>query len=108
MARETIATTDVEAMPGHLYFVSKGDVWMAPLKKPGQPKGKKVKAAATGVETDYSKYMYFVGRKNGKLIVERTERQVGGSKRAKAKGSAKKGAVKKTAKKAAGKKGKKK
>jgi DNA-binding protein HU-beta len=82
--RETIAKTDVKRESGHLYFIKKGDIWSAPLKKPGQPKGKQVKAASTGVEMDYSKYMYFVGTdNNGNLIVERTERQVGGSKRAK-------------------------
>ena len=119
--RETIAKTDVKRESGHLYFIKKGDIWSAPLKKPGQPKGKQVKAASTGVEMDYSKYMYFVGTDNsGNLIVERTERQVGGSKRAKKsksapakkaspkKGAAKKPAAKKTAaKKAGGKKGKK-
>lgn len=120
--RETIAKTDVKRESGHLYFIKKGDIWSAPLKKPGQPKGKQVKAASTGVEMDYSKYMYFVGTDNsGNLIVERTERQVGGSKRAKKpaakkpaakkaspkKGAAKKPAAKKPAKKAGGKKGKK-
>ncbi|MDX2087082.1 MAG: hypothetical protein SFX73_04485 [Kofleriaceae bacterium] len=122
--RETIAKTDVKRESGHLYFIKKGDIWSAPLKKPGQPKGKQVKAASTGVELDYSKYMYFVGTDNsGNLIVERTERQVGGSKRASKggkkaapakKAAAKKPAAKKApakkapAKKAGGKKGKKK
>lgn len=118
--RETIAKTGVKRESGYLYFVKKGDIWSAPLKKPGQPKGKQVKAAATGVDMDYTKYMYFVGTdSNGDLIVERTERQVGGSKRKKsAKASApkktgggKKGAkkpAKKPAAKKAAKKGKKK
>ena len=102
--RETIAKTDVKRESGHLYFIKKGDIWSAPLKKPGQPKGKQVKAASTGVELDYSKYMYFVGTdSSGNLVVERTERQVGGSKRAK---SAKKAAAPK--KSAGGKKGAKK
>ena len=119
--RETIAKTDVKRESGHLYFIKKGDIWSAPLKKPGQPKGKQVKAASTGVELDYSKYMYFVGTDNsGNLVVERTERQVGGSKRAKSskkaapkkaaggkKGAKKPVAKKASAKKAGGKKGKK-
>lgn len=115
MARETIAKTGVKREKGFLYFIKKGDVWSAPLKKPGQPKGKQAKAAATGVELDYSKYMYFVGTdSSGDLIVERTERQVGGSKRKAKKGGggakkgAKKSAAKKTAKKGGGKKGAKK
>jgi hypothetical protein len=110
--RETVAKTDVKREKGNLYFIKKGDIWSAPLKKPGQPKGKQAKAASTGVELDYSKYMYFVGTDNsGNLIVERTERQVGGSKRKKGgakKGGAKKTAAKKTAKKGGGKKGAKK
>jgi hypothetical protein len=102
--RETIAKTGVKRESGYLYFVKDGDIWSAPLKKPGQPKGKQQKAAATGVDLDYSKYMYFVGTdKNGDLILERTERQVGGSKRkksaAKKTGGGKKGGAKKMAKK---------
>ena len=121
--RETVAKTDVKRESGHLYFIKKGDIWSAPLKKPGQPKGKQVKAASTGVELDYSKYMYFVGTDNsGNLVVERTERQVGGSKRSKKgaskpaakkassgkKGAKKPAAKKASAKKSGGKKGKKK
>jgi hypothetical protein len=107
MARETIAKTDVKREKGNLYFIKKGDIWSAPLKKPGQPKGKQVKAAATGVELDYSKYMYFVGTDGGgNLIVERTERQVGGTKRKAKKGAApkkaKKGGAKKTSAKKTG------
>jgi topoisomerase IA-like protein len=86
------------------------------------PKGKAQKIAATGVDLDYAKYMYYVSTdSNGDLTVERTGRQVGGSKR-KAKGAkkaapkkaaakkpaAKKAAKKAPAKKAGGKKGKRK
>ncbi len=79
------------------------------MKKPGAaPKGKAAKIAATGVELDYSKYMYYVGTDgNNELVVQRTDRQVGGSKRKSSKGAAKsapKKAAAKPAKKAAAKK----
>jgi len=101
---ETIAKTGVKRDKGLIYYIKAGDVWGSPLKKPGTPKGKAAKIATTGVELDYSKYMYYVGTdNNNELVVERTDRQVGGSKRKK---SAKSAAPKKAkgAKKAAGKK----
>lgn len=121
---ETIAKTGVKRDAGMLYYIKGGNVWGSPLKKAGAPKGKATKIADTAVDTDYSKYMYFVGTdNNNELVVERTGRQVGGSKRkskkpAAKKSSAKKGGAKKApakksakkspAKKAGGKKGKKK
>lgn len=121
---ETIAKTGVKRDAGMLYYIKGGNVWGSPLKKAGAPKGKATKIADTAVETDYSKYMYFVGTdNNNELVVERTGRQVGGSKRkskktAAKKTSGKKGGAKKApakksakkspAKKAGGKKGKKK
>lgn len=122
---ETIAKTGVKRDAGMLYYIKGGNVWGSPLKKAGAPKGKATKIADTAVETDYSKYMYFVGTdNNNELVVERTGRQVGGSKRKSKKtaakktggkkGGAKKATAKKStakkspAKKAGGKKGKKK
>jgi hypothetical protein len=121
---ETIAKTGVKRDAGMLYYIKGGNVWGSPLKKAGAPKGKATKVADTAVETDYSKYMYFVGTdNNNELVVERTGRQVGGSKRkskksaakkpakkasAAKKGAAKKSPAKKAAKKSGGKKGKKK
>lgn len=122
---ETIAKTGVKRDAGMLYYIKGGNVWGSPLKKAGAPKGKATKIADTAVDTDYSKYMYFVGTdNNNELVVERTGRQVGGSKRkskktAAKKTSGKKGGAKKApakkssakkspAKKAGGKKGKKK
>jgi hypothetical protein len=120
---ETIAKTGVKRDKGLIYYIKGGDVWGSPLKKPNTPKGKAQKIAATGVDLDYAKFMYYVSTdNNGDLTVERTGRQVGGSKR-KAKGGAKKAAPKKAAakkpaakkaakkapaKKAGGKKGKRK
>jgi hypothetical protein len=122
---ETIAKTGVKRDKGLIYYIKGGDVWGSPLKKPNTPKGKAAKIASTGVELDYSKYMYYVGTDaNNELVVERTDRQVGGSKRKKsAKAAApkkakaapkkmsggKKAAAKKApAKKGGGKKGKRK
>jgi hypothetical protein len=97
---ETIAKTGVKRDTGLIYYIKGGDVWGSPLKKPGAPKGKAAKVAATGVELDYSKYMYYVGTDgNNELVVQRTDRQVGGSKR-KSKGAAK-SAPKKAASKSA-------
>jgi hypothetical protein len=119
---ETIAKTGVQRDKGLIYYIKGGDVWGSPLKKPNMPKGKAQKIAATGVDLDYANFMYYVSTdKNGELTVERTGRQVGGSKR-KTKGGkapAKKAAAKKPAakkapakkapaKKAGGKKGKRK
>ena len=112
---EKIAKTGIKRDNDLMYYIKGGDVWAIPRKKPGQPKGKATKVANTGIELDYSKYLYFV---DGDGDVARKERQVGGSKRKKKaapkkakkaakKGGAKKGAAKKTEKKG-GKKGKKK
>jgi topoisomerase IA-like protein len=99
---ETIAKTGVQRDKGLIYYIKGGDVWGSPLKKPNMPKGKAQKIANTNVQLDYANFMYYVSTdKNGELTVERTGRQVGGSKR-KAKGGAK--SAKKSAKKPAGKK----
>jgi len=111
---ETIAKTGVKRDPGLIYYIKGGDVWGSPLKKAGQAvKGKAQKIATTGIDLDYSKFMYYVGTDSGnELVVERTNRQVGGSKRkskksAAKKVSAKRGGAKKAAKKTAKKGGKK-
>jgi len=100
---ETIAKTGVKRDPGLIYYIKGGDVWGSPLKKAGQAtKGKAQKIASTGIELDYSKFMYYVGTDSGnELVVERTNRQVGGSKRKSKKSAAKKAAPKKGAKKTA-------
>jgi hypothetical protein len=109
---ETIATTGVKRDPNLIYYIKGGDVWGSPLKKAGQAKGKAQKIAPTAIEADYSKFMYYVGtNSNNELVVERTNRQVGGSKRKstkkasapkKAGGSKKGGAKKMAAKKVSG------
>ena len=97
---ETIAKTGVKRDKGLIYYIKGGDVWGSPLKKPNMPKGKAQKIASTGVDLDYAKFMYYVSTDNaGDLTVERTGRQVGGSKRKATKGSSAKKAA--PAKKAA-------
>ena len=101
---EKIAKTGIKRDNDMMYYIKGGDVWSVPRKKPGQPKGKAVKAASPGIELDYSKYLYFVDRDGD---VARQARQVGGSKRKKTakKAAPKKAAAKKAApKKAAAKK----
>jgi hypothetical protein len=100
---EKLVKTGIKRDNDLMYYIKGGDVWATPRKKPGQPKGKATKVASTGIELDYSKYLYFV---DGDGDVARKERQVGGSKRKK-KASAPKKAKKAGAKKAAKKTGKK-
>jgi hypothetical protein len=74
---QTIATTHTRREPGLLYYVKKGDIWASPMKKPGgaSAKGKARKIVPTGVELDYSRYLYFVGTsKSGFLTVDRAAR----------------------------------
>lgn len=74
---KTIATTDIARESGFLYYIKKGDIWCSPMKKPGsKAKGKAKMVAPTGVETDYSKSLYYVGTsKSGNLNVQSTPRK---------------------------------
>ena len=93
---ETVAKLGVKRDNNYMYFISKGDVWRVPRKKPGQPKGKKETVAKAGIDMDYSQYVYFL---DGNGDIARAKRRVGGTAKAK-----KKAAPKKAAKKAAPKK----
>ncbi len=63
---EKIAKTGVQRDKGLIYYIKGGDVWGSPLKKPGMPKGKAQKIAATGVDLDYANFMYYLSTdKNG-------------------------------------------
>jgi hypothetical protein len=85
-----------------LYYLKDGDVWKAPRKQPGVPKGKPEKVAEVGLEMDYKNYLYFVDKDGD---VSRGKRAVGGQKRKKAaKKVVKKPAKKKVSKKPAKKK----
>ena len=59
---EKIARLGIERDNDLMYYIKNGDVWATPRKKPGQPKGKAQKIAATGIDLDYSQYLYFVDR----------------------------------------------
>ena len=95
---EKIVKTGIKRDNDLMYYIKGGDVWATPRKKPGQPKGKATKIASTGIDLDYTKYLYFVDADGD---VARQDRQVGGSKRKKA---AKAAPAKKAAKKAPAKK----
>ena len=80
-----IARLGIERDNNKMYFIKSGDVWAAPRKQPGKPKGKAVKVAAVGLDLDYSKYLYYLDSDGD---VARKARASGG-RRAKAKTAAK-------------------
>lgn len=84
---DKIARLGIERDNDLMYYIKNGDVWATPRKQKGQPKGKAQKIAATGIELDYSKFIYFL---DGDGDVARKARAVGGGGgRAKAKAKAK-------------------
>jgi hypothetical protein len=97
---ETVAKLGVKRDNNFMYFISKGDVWRVPRKKPGQPKGKKESVAKAGIDMDYSQYVYFL---DGNGDIARAKRRVGGTAKAKktTKAAPKKAAAKKAAPKKA-------
>ena len=72
---EKIARLGIERDNDMMYYIKGGDVWATPRKQPGKPKGKAQKIAATGIDLDYSKYLYFV---DGDGDVARKARANGG------------------------------
>ena len=84
---EKIARLGIERDNNLMYYIKGGDVWATPRKQPGKPKGKPQKVAATGIELDYSKYLYFL---DGDGDVARKARALGGGgRRSKAKSGTK-------------------
>ena len=79
---EKIARLGIERDNDMMYYIKGGDVWATPRKQPGKPKGKAQKVAATGIDLDYSKYIYFLDSDGD---VARKARALGGGRRAKAK-----------------------
>ncbi len=79
---DKIARLGIERDNDMMYYIKNGDVWAVPRKQKGQPKGKAQKVADTGLELDYSRYLYFLDSDGD---VARKERALGGGKRAKAK-----------------------
>lgn len=72
---DKIARLGIERDNDLMYYIKNGDVWAVPRKQKGQPKGKPTKVAATGLEMDYSKYIYYL---DGDGDVARKERALGG------------------------------
>jgi len=85
---DKIARLGIERDNDMMYYIKGGDVWATPRKQPGKPKGKAQKVAATGIELDYSKYLYFL---DGDGDVARKARALGGGggRRSKAKSGTK-------------------
>ena len=72
---DKIARLGIERDNDLMYYIKNGDVWATPRKQKGQPKGKPTNVAATGLEMDYSKYIYYL---DGDGDVARKERALGG------------------------------
>jgi hypothetical protein len=80
---DKIARLGIERDNDKMYYIKNGDVWAVPRKQKGQPKGRAEKVAATGIELDYSRYIYFLDKDGD---VARKERALGGGgRRSKAK-----------------------
>jgi hypothetical protein len=75
---DKVARLGIERDNDMMYYIKDGDVWATPRKQKGQPKGKAQKVASTGLEMDYSRYIYFL---DGDGDVARKERALGGGKR---------------------------
>lgn len=75
---DKIARLGIERDNDLMYYIKNGDVWAVPRKQKGQPKGRPQKVASTGLELDYSKYLYFV---DGDGDVARKARALGGGRR---------------------------
>lgn len=75
---DKIARLGIERDNNLMYYIKNGDVWAVPRKQKGQPKGRAAKVASTGLEMDYSRYIYFL---DGDGDVARKERALGGSPR---------------------------
>jgi len=79
---DKIARLGIERDNDKMYYIKNGDVWAVPRKQKGQPKGRPEKVAPTGLELDYSKYIYYL---DGDGDVARKARALGGSRRQAAK-----------------------
>ena len=78
---DKIARLGIERDNDLMYYIKNGDVWATPRKQKGQPKGRPQKVASTGLEMDYSRYIYFL---DGDGDVARKARHVGGGKKSRA------------------------
>jgi len=74
---EKIARLGIERDNDLMYYIKSGDVWASPRAQKGRPKGKPKKVAATGIDLDYSRYIYFLDADGD---VARKARALGGGK----------------------------
>ncbi|HSX23083.1 MAG TPA: hypothetical protein VLE97_09940 [Gaiellaceae bacterium] len=72
---DKIARLGIERDNNLMYYIKNGDVWATPRKQKGQPKGRSEKVAETGLDLDYSRYIYYL---DGDGDVARKERALGG------------------------------
>ena len=77
---DKIARLGIERDNDLMYYIKNGDVWATPRKQKGRPKGRAQKVASTGLELDYSRYIYYL---DGDGDVARKERALGGGRRTK-------------------------
>jgi hypothetical protein len=75
---DKVARLGIERDNDMMYYIKDGDVWATPRKQKGQPKGKAQKVAATGLDMDYSRYIYYL---DGDGDVARKERSLGGGRK---------------------------
>jgi hypothetical protein len=83
---DKIARLGIERDNDMMYYIKNGDVWATPRKQKGQPKGKAQKIAETGLELDYSKYLYFLDSDGD--VARKARALGGGGRRPKAKAAA--------------------
>lgn len=83
---DKIARLGIERAKDMMYYVKDGDVWATQLRRAGEPKGRPQKVASTGLEMDYSQYIYFLDRDGD---VARKERALGGRPKPKTKAKTK-------------------
>jgi hypothetical protein len=72
---DKIARLGIERDNDMMYYIKNGDVWATPRKQKGRPKGRPQKVASTGLDMDYSRYIYFLDSDGD---VARKERALGG------------------------------
>lgn len=78
MSGEKIAKLGIRRDSEMMYYVKNGDVWAVRRKVPGKPKSRAIKIASTGIEMDYSNYLYYL---DGDGDLARKPRAVGGTRR---------------------------
>lgn len=71
---DKIARLGIERDNDLMYYIKDGDVWATPRKQKGQPKGRAQKIAATSLDMDYSRYIYYLDKDGD---VAREERALG-------------------------------